>query len=121
MIARLLPIAAVSLFGLLIAPRTQQDGDTFSSTTIDVGVVVSDIEASARFYGKTDNDVFELSPMEGIFIPDGQDYWFESASEKPLKILRMSARDPRAVSKRLNYEDLKRWQDHLGGERVARR
>jgi len=79
------------------------------------------LEGRARFYGKTDNDVFELDPLEGIFIPDGQDYWFESASEKPLKILRMSARDPRAQSKRLNYEDLKSWQTHLGSERMYRK
>lgn len=79
------------------------------------------LEGRARFYGKTDNDVFELDPLEGIFIPDGHDYWFESASDKPLKILRMSARDPRAESKRLNYEDLKSWQTHLGSERVYRK
>ena len=79
------------------------------------------LEGRARFYGKTENDVFELDPLEGIFKPDGHDYWFESASEKPLKILRMSARDPRAESKRLNYEDLKSWQTHIGSERVYRK
>ncbi len=79
------------------------------------------LEGRARFYGKTDNDVFELDPLEGIFIPDGQDYWFESASEKPLKILRMSARDPRTKSKRLNYENLKSWQTHIGSERMYRK
>jgi mannose-6-phosphate isomerase-like protein (cupin superfamily) len=77
------------------------------------------LEGRARFYGKTDDEVFELEPLEGLFMPDGQDYWFESASDKPLKILRMSARDPRAESKRINYEDLKTWQTGLGGERVA--
>ena len=45
----------------------------------------------------------------------------ESASDQPLKILRMSARDPRAEAKRMNYEDLKGWQGHLGGERVTAR
>jgi mannose-6-phosphate isomerase-like protein (cupin superfamily) len=79
------------------------------------------LEGRARFYGKTDDEVFEIGPLEGLFIPDGQDYWFESASDKPLKILRMSARDPRAEAKRLNYEDLKSWQGHLGGERVSAR
>lgn len=79
------------------------------------------LEGRARFYGKTDDEVFELEPLEGLFMPDGQDYWFESASDKPLKILRMSARDPRAESKRINYEDLKTWQAGLGGERVARK
>jgi mannose-6-phosphate isomerase-like protein (cupin superfamily) len=78
------------------------------------------LEGRARFYGKTDDDVFELNPMEGLFIPDGADYWFESASDKPLKILRMSARDPNAEAKRLNYSNLKEWQGHLGGERAVR-
>ncbi len=79
------------------------------------------LEGRARFYGKTDDEMFEIGPLEGLFIPDGQDYWFESASEQPLKILRMSARDPRTESKRMNYEDLKGWQSHLGGERVLAR
>lgn len=79
------------------------------------------LEGRARFYGKTDDEVFELAPLEGLFMPGGQDYWFESASDKPLKILRMSARDPRAESKRMNYEDLKSWQTNLGGERIARK
>jgi hypothetical protein len=39
----------------------------------------------------TDDEVFELNPQGGLFIPDGADYWFESASDTPLKILRMSA------------------------------
>jgi hypothetical protein len=63
--------------------------------------------------------VFELNPQEGLFIADGADYWFESASDTSLKILRMSARDPNAKAKRLNYSNLKDWQGHLGGERVA--
>jgi mannose-6-phosphate isomerase-like protein (cupin superfamily) len=79
------------------------------------------LEGRARFYGKTDDEVFEIGPLEGLFMPDGQDYWFESASDQPLKILRMSARDPRAEAKRMNYEDLKGWQGHLGGERVNAR
>ena len=73
------------------------------------------LEGRARFYGKTDEDVFELDPLEGIFIPDGQDYWFESASDAPLKILRWSASDPNATGGRVNYEKLKGWQGHLGG------
>jgi mannose-6-phosphate isomerase-like protein (cupin superfamily) len=77
------------------------------------------LEGRARFYGKTDDDVYEIGPGEGLFMPGGQDYWFESASDKPLKILRASAKDPRVETKRLNYEDLKTWQTDLGGVRVS--
>lgn len=77
------------------------------------------LEGRARFYGKTDEEVFELNVHEGVFIPDGQDYWFESASGAPLKILRFSASDPRVKSERLNMEPLRTWQNHPGSRVVT--
>ncbi|MFT4542501.1 MAG: lactoylglutathione lyase [Planctomycetota bacterium] len=49
----LLSLAALSTAALLTVSAQQKHDDAFSSTTIDIGMVVSDIEASAKFYGGT--------------------------------------------------------------------
>jgi mannose-6-phosphate isomerase-like protein (cupin superfamily) len=77
------------------------------------------LEGVARFYGHTDDDVFELHPTEGLFIPDGHEYWFESGSDAPLKVLRISASIPGVQSQRLNFEELKDWQKGRLSEAVA--
>ena len=60
------------------------------------------LEGKARFYGATDEDVFEVGQHEGVFIPMASPYWFESASSEPLKILRIAATDKDAPSGRTN-------------------
>ena len=81
------------------------------------------LSGRVRFYGMNkdaDNgeEVFgELGPREGIMIPKGVPYWFESASDDQLEILRVSSIDKNVTAERVNYEPLKDWQvDHdLGG------
>ncbi len=81
------------------------------------------LSGRARFYGvnkDADNGeevVGELGPREGIMIPRGVPYWFESASDDQLEILRVSSIDKTVKSERVNYQPLKDWQiDHgLGG------
>ncbi len=81
------------------------------------------LSGRARFYGvnkDADNGeevVGELGPREGIMIPKGVPYWFESASDEQLEILRVSSIDKSVKSERVNYQPLKDWQvDHgLGG------
>ena len=81
------------------------------------------LSGRARFYGRsedTDNGeeiVGELGPREGIMIPKGVPYWFESASDDQLEILRVSSIDHSIMAERVNYEPLKDWQvEHdLGG------
>lgn len=80
------------------------------------------LEGVAKFYGHTDDDVFVLNATEGVFIPDGHEYWFESGSDQPLKILRISASIPGVESKRLNFDELKDWQKgRMSDEMVAGR
>ena len=45
--------------------RAEQDTSAFSRTTIDLGLVVSDLEASAAFYG----DVLGFEELEGFSVP----------------------------------------------------
>jgi mannose-6-phosphate isomerase-like protein (cupin superfamily) len=47
------------------------------------------LSGRARFYGATDNDVVELGKDDGLVIRSGAPYWFESASEESLVILRV--------------------------------
>ena len=42
----------LSLIALLMFPSAQEAKGPFSSTTIDFGIVVSDLEAAVEFYGK---------------------------------------------------------------------
>ncbi len=51
---------------------------------------------------------------EGIMIPRGFKYWFESASEEPLEILRVAAQDQNIQNKRVNYTSLKPWMIERG-------
>ncbi|MFT5289875.1 MAG: catechol 2,3-dioxygenase-like lactoylglutathione lyase family enzyme [Planctomycetota bacterium] len=53
------PLAFLVLAGALVAPLIQEESvaaeepGAFSRTTIDVGMVVSDLDAAAKFYGET--------------------------------------------------------------------
>ena len=65
---------------------------------------------AVKFYGEGDKVIGELKKHEGIFIPRGFNYWFESASDEPLEILRVAARDQSTENKRVNKSALKQWQ-----------
>jgi mannose-6-phosphate isomerase-like protein (cupin superfamily) len=79
------------------------------------------LQGAARFYGY-DGDTHELAEREGILIPKGTPYWFESAGSQPLEILHVLARDTRVEkNERINYEALKDWQQEkdLGGREAT--
>lgn len=57
----------------------------------------------ARFYGEGDVLLAELGKHEGILIPRGLKYWFESASDEPLEILRVGAIVAGAKDERVDH------------------
>jgi mannose-6-phosphate isomerase-like protein (cupin superfamily) len=61
------------------------------------------INGAVKFYG-------EFKKGEGILIPRGFQYWFESSASEPLEILRVTAKDQNVENKRVNYTPLKPWQ-----------
>ena len=73
------------------------------------------LSGKARFHGREPGETWEIGPFDGVFIPQGTPYWFESVGDEPLEILRVSARDPNTRDERVNYEVLKGWQGHLDG------
>ncbi len=52
------------------------------------------IQGSARFYGEGDVLLAELGAQEGVVMPHGFKYWFESSGTEPLQLLHVAASDP---------------------------
>lgn len=61
------------------------------------------LSGRVRFYGEGDAVIAELGKHEGIVIPRGFKYWFESAGEAPLEILHGSAFDQKVQDRRTDY------------------
>jgi len=51
------------------------------------------LSGRARFYTTDDELLGDFGPMEGVVIPRGYPYWFESASEEQLELLQFEASD----------------------------
>src|SRR5262249_34844800 len=47
------------------------------------------LSGRARFYASEDELIAELGPHEGVLIPKGCAYWFESAGDEQLEILQV--------------------------------
>jgi mannose-6-phosphate isomerase-like protein (cupin superfamily) len=74
------------------------------------------IGGRARFHGGDGEPPVELGPREGIVVPAGVPYWFESASAEQLEIVRMAAGVPGVRDERVNYQPLSGWQREHGLE-----
>jgi mannose-6-phosphate isomerase-like protein (cupin superfamily) len=49
------------------------------------------LDGAARFYRSEDEELAVLDELEGILVPHGTEYWFESAGDEPLHLLHVSA------------------------------
>lgn len=67
------------------------------------------ISGAVKFYGEGDTLVGEYKKGEGVLIPRGYKYWFESASSAPLEILRVTAKDQSIDNKRVDLSPKKDW------------
>ena len=64
------------------------------------------LSGRVKFYGEGDKVIAELGPREGIHIPRGFYYWFESASDEVLELLQVEAVDLTAKQNlRLNAKE----------------
>jgi mannose-6-phosphate isomerase-like protein (cupin superfamily) len=75
------------------------------------------ISGAAKFYGEGDKLIGEYQKGEGILIPRGFKYWFESSSPEALEILRVTAKDQSVDNKRVDLSPQKQWmieQNTLG-------
>lgn len=73
------------------------------------------VGGAVRFYGEGDKVIGVYNKGEGILIPRGFKYWFESAGDEPLEVIRVGARDPAKELKRVNAAPLKDWMVERGG------
>lgn len=67
------------------------------------------INGAVKFYGEGDRLVGEYKKGEGILIPRGYKYWFESAAPEPLEILRVTAKDQNVENQRVDHSAKKQW------------
>ncbi len=66
------------------------------------------LKGKVRFYGPGDAVIAEFGPHEGILLPAGEQYWFESADEsQDLELLQMAAFDPSVPLRRRDAEPQK--------------
>lgn len=65
------------------------------------------LAGKVKFYGPGDVLIGEFGKYEGILIPAGAEYWFESSSEEPLEILQMAGFDKNVKLERVDAEPLK--------------
>ena len=73
------------------------------------------LNGAVRFYGEGEKEIGVYKKDEGVLIPRGFKYWFESASDQPLEVLRIGARDQTKENKRVNEAPLKQWMVERGG------
>jgi mannose-6-phosphate isomerase-like protein (cupin superfamily) len=67
------------------------------------------ISGAVKFYGEGDRLIGEYKKGEGILIPRGYKYWFESAAPEPLEILRVTAKDQNVENQRVDHSAKKQW------------
>ena len=67
------------------------------------------INGAVRFYGEGDKEIGVYQKGEGLLVPRGFKYWFESASSDPLEILRVTAKDQSVDNKRVDLSPQKDW------------
>ena len=67
------------------------------------------VSGAVKFYGEGDKVIGEYQKGEGILVPRGFKYWFESASSDTLEILRVTAKDQNVDNKRVDLSPQKDW------------
>src|ERR1043166_3233752 len=67
------------------------------------------ISGAVKFYGEGDKLIGEYNKGEGIIVPRGFKYWFESASAEPLEILRVTAKNKSIKKRRVDPPPKKQW------------
>jgi mannose-6-phosphate isomerase-like protein (cupin superfamily) len=65
------------------------------------------LRGRVKFYGPGDELIVELSQHEGILLPRGTEYWFESSGEEDLELLQMAAFEKGVKVERVDKEPQK--------------
>jgi len=73
------------------------------------------LNGRVRWYGAGDVVIADQGKYEGIIIPRGFPYWFESSGDEPLEIMRFGARDQTMAQERVDYNPPKVAANAEGG------
>ena len=68
------------------------------------------LKGRVRFYGPGDKGIGDLKEMDGICLPGGSRYWFETTGDVPLEILHITAvENAKTKDQRINVDKHKDW------------
>jgi mannose-6-phosphate isomerase-like protein (cupin superfamily) len=81
------------------------DNNLHSHTGMDGFWMV--LKGAVRFYGPGDEVLGEFGPHEGIVMPRGAEYWFESCGDVDLELLQVVAFDRDVKNERVDVNDRK--------------
>jgi mannose-6-phosphate isomerase-like protein (cupin superfamily) len=90
------------MFAAVKAIREGGENNLHSHTALDGFWFV--LKGRARFYGEGDALIGDLGPNEGIFLPRGVMYWFESAGGEMLEILQVESIDKSVENRRNDHK-----------------
>jgi mannose-6-phosphate isomerase-like protein (cupin superfamily) len=90
------------MFAAVKAIREGGENNLHSHTALDGFWFV--LKGRARFYGEGDTLLGDLGPQEGIFLPRGTMYWFESAGDELLEILQVESIDKSVENRRNDHK-----------------
>lgn len=65
------------------------------------------LRGRVKFYGPGDELIAELAQHEGILLPRGTEYWFESSGDEDLELLQMAAFEKGVKVERVDKEPQK--------------
>lgn len=78
------------------------------------------LEGEATFHLETDDNVKVVHPNEGIMLPEGANYWFQSSGDHNLVMVRVAASMPGSRGGRLAPDGHDLPGDSLENKRVER-
>jgi mannose-6-phosphate isomerase-like protein (cupin superfamily) len=78
------------------------------------------LRGRVKFYGPGDALIAELGQHEGILLPRGTEYWFESSGEEDLELLQMAAFEKGVKVERVDKEPQKFAVGSVGITDIAR-
>jgi mannose-6-phosphate isomerase-like protein (cupin superfamily) len=98
-------VAATDILSIGVQSLAAKGGETNLHAHADQDATWLVMNGKVRFYTEGDKEVATLGQYEGLVIPRGTLYWFESASEEPLVIMRIAAKHPDVEKARTDRGD----------------
>lgn len=96
-------LATSDLISLGVQVVSASGGETNLHAHLGEDAVWLVLNGEATFYGEGDQVMAKIGRYEGLLIPRGAPYWFESSSEENLVVLRFGARAQNEEKRRVDH------------------